>query len=150
MSARRSKKSTAPKVIQLLEDIDVKELRKMHDLTDKELDTFLTNTKVCTKSDQTMMDLVNDIVKKRKISDPDSIYELKVQILFDNMAQKMCACISAEGKTDYKRVPFCRESIFQNRGLDFSTFSCKDGDAVLNPNKKTKKILRKYNVNAKK
>ena len=58
------------------------------------------------------------------------------------LATKLCRCIKKVKKKEQESIGICRQSIFINRGFDFSKFSCKKGYKLLS-NKTSKNRLYK-------
>ena len=136
---------------ELLLNIEVHNMKEVHDLAVADLDLLLNSIKVQTGSKQVLMDFVTLIAQREEISHPDEIYNLKVKVLLDNLAKKMCRCVGVlKGKQGYSKEAVCRKTIFQNRGIDFYTFECGDTEKNptrkprLNPKKGTKMILHRY------
>jgi len=133
---------------ELILNINVASMREVHDLSVDDLDFLLNSIKVKTGSKEVLMDYVNQISKVLSLNTPCDIYNLKVKVLLDNLAKKMCRCVGElKGKQGYSKEALCRKTVFQNRGIDFYTFECDNPNVGprLNPKKNTKMIIHKYN-----
>lgn len=128
----------------LLSEIQVRDLREVHDLSDDDLDILLNSIKIESTSTKTLMDLVNTIVRRDNITSPEDVYNTKVKVLLDNLAKKMCRCSPAISyEPEGRKIATCRKTIFQKRDIDFFTYECEPAP-ILKPKKGSKKILRKY------
>jgi len=107
-------------MLKIQQSVNMKELTT---LTDKEIDY---------------------LVKRLKIKDqPDNI-DQKTKAVLDTLAQKLCNCIEKDIRTkeNLSKVAVCVQSIFKNRGLKVSKFSCKKRP-VLMPKKGEKIVLKR-------
>lgn len=129
---------------ELIANLDIDDLRAVHDLTNTEVDFLLNTIQVKTGEPETLMDLFHQIAYKKKLTNEREYYNLKIKVIIDNLAKKMCRCIPhIDYPEEGRQVAVCRKTIFQNRGIDFGTFQCDKG-ALLKPVKGSKKILRRY------
>ena len=111
------------------------------DITNDELDALLNEIKIESSKKDNLMSIVNHIITSENIEDANQIINIKIKVLLDNLAKKLCRCTGkisdkqTEG-TSAKKISseaVCRSSIFQKRGIDYITHDC--GDAALNPEK---------------
>jgi len=110
------------------------------DITNDELDALLNEIKIESSKKDNLMSIVNSIITSENIHDANEIINIKIKVLLDNLAKKLCRCTGKisdrpEG-TSAKKISseaVCRSSIFQKRGIDYVTHDC--GDAALNPEK---------------
>ena len=139
---------------EMLANIEVRNLQEVHDLVEEDINLLLNSIKAKSGSKDNLMDYVQRMAAKQGLSSPADIYNLKVKVLLDNLAKKMCRCVGqlkkaplAKGNQQiYSKEAVCRRTIFQNRGIDFYTFECEQPNVGprLNPKKGSKSILHKY------
>lgn len=133
------------KIDDILATLEVRDLHEVHDLSDEELDILLTSIKIESKSKDTLMDLVYKNAEKNGVRPKTmEFYNIKVRVLLDNLAKKICRCIpDIQYNGEGRKTGVCRSTIFQKRGIDFNTFQCIP-EPVLLPKKGSKNILHKY------
>ncbi len=101
------------------------------DITDTELDQLLR--KIQYNPQETLIDVAEKLISKQKKT---SEADIKIQVLLDNLARKMCNCTTQYLEKDEKESATtninaaCRRRIFLNRNIDFITYDC--GDAPKN------------------
>lgn len=130
---------------------NIDDLHQVHDLSDNELELLLKNIKIETGKKTTLMDIVNDIASQNRLTTKE-LYNIKIKVLLDNLAKKMCRCVESVPGARSK-VGLCRRSIFHNRGIDFYTYECLPDEK--NPNRApllkrregTDKIIQRYSKN---
>jgi hypothetical protein len=112
------------------------------DITNDELDALLNEIKIESSKKDNLMSIVNSIITSENIEDANEIINIKIKVLLDNLAKKLCRCTGKisdsqkESTAEKKKLSseaVCRSSIFQKRGIDYITHDC--GDATLNPEK---------------
>ena len=116
------------------------------DITNDELDALLNEIKIESSKKDNLMSIVNSIITSENIEDANQIINIKIKVLLDNLAKKLCRCTGKVGDkqtegTSAKKISseaVCRSSIFQKRGIDYITHDC--GDAALNPEKNNYKM----------
>jgi len=109
------------------------------DITNEELDTLLNEIKIESDKEDNLITIANQIIREKNITEPNELLNIKIKVLLDNLAKKLCRCteqINAKQKesASAKRVSaeaICRSSIFEKRGIDYITHDC--GDAELSP-----------------
>ncbi len=124
------------------------------DLSDDDIDFLLNNIRIESKKKETLM----SIVKYHNITDPTELKNLKIKVLLDNLAKKMCRCVRNVQERGLKTRcinvedtkciessanAICRPPIFHNRNIDFYTYSCDKDGPILYPKVDTKQILHK-------
>lgn len=87
------------------------------------------------------------ILKFYNIPIKKNISMKQIKTLSENiLARKMCKCIKKVKRKPLKEsnsIAICKKSIFQNKNIDFFTFSCKKKNRLI-PKKNTTIKLRKY------
>ena len=107
------------------------------DITNDELDALLNEIKIESSKKDNLMSIVNSIITSENIQDANQIINIKIKVLLDNLAKKLCRCTGkisdkqTEGASAKKisSEAVCRSSIFQKRGIDYITHDC--GDAAI-------------------
>ena len=106
------------------------------DISNEELDILLNNIKIESDKKDALIVIANQIIQDNNIIDPMQLINIKIKVLLDNLAKKLCRCtgkIDATEKegTEGKKVSseaVCRSSIFHRRGIDYITHDCGDAD----------------------
>ena len=144
---------SSPEISRQLEDYlnGIADLHEVHDLSDGDLDLLLNNIKIESGSKTSLMDYVAMIAGKESGITPQVLYNIKVKVLLDNLAKKMCRCTESDTMEGARsKVGVCRSTIFQKRGLDFFTYECLPDEKNpvraprLNKQKGSNKILQTY------
>ena len=119
----KTKFEISPQLNLLIRQMGINNMRDVIEpgITNDELDMLLNKIKLDPSKDRYLMEIVNVIVDREKITDKDELINLKIKVLLDNLSKKMCKCVY---KT--KNVGLCRSSIFKKRNLDFITYECGD------------------------
>jgi len=102
------------------------------DITDAEIDELLEKIEIESGRKRYLMEIVRTIVKIRNETDPIKIMNIKIQVLLDNLAKKLCRCTEKDRYSpDYdstqelrSKEGLCRSSIFQGRNIDYITHDC--------------------------
>jgi hypothetical protein len=151
----------SPQLNMLINQLKITNMRDLiePEITNDELDELL-NTISAGKT--TLMDIVKNTANDKKIKKKKELTDLKIKVLLDNLANKMCNCRKVEQKDPLNMEPICRSNIFQKRSIDFITYDC--GAAPKNESKynyglgpllrpairsKTKIVLRRYRKSTK-
>lgn len=135
---------------ELIAQMNIGDLHEVSDLPEKDIDFLLSQIKVETKSKQVLMDYVREIAQRENITGAKELYNLKIKVLLDNLAKKMCRCVNNAKGNYISKTAVCRKSVFQKRGVDFYTYHCEPNEKNprrsprLNPKKGTNMILHKY------
>jgi len=74
---------------------------------------------------------VEELGKKLNLEFKSKSYRYRVSQIAKTLAQRLCDCIkkvkSKSNLPEGRAIAICRKSVVQNRGVDFATFSCKNG-----------------------
>jgi len=149
----------SPQLNILINQLKIKNMRDLIDpeITNDKLDQLLNTIMVESAGKSTLMDIVKNAANDQKIKKKKELTDLKIKVLLDNLANKMCNCRNVEQKDPLNMEPICRSNIFQKRGIDFITYDC--GAAPKNKSKynyglgpilrpairsKSKVVLRRY------
>lgn len=121
----------SPQLKKLAKQLHVKNARDLvePDITDEEVDQLLH--KIQYNPQETLMDVAQAMIAKQKKINEADILHIKIQVLLDNLARKMCNCTSylenAEKESATTNInAACRRRIFLNRNIDFITYDCGD------------------------
>ena len=106
------------------------------EISNEELDMLLNNIKIQSDKKETLIVIADQIIRENNIVEPHELINIKIKVLLDNLAKKLCRCtqkIDEEGKegASAKKVSseaICRTSIFHKRGIDYITHDCGDAD----------------------
>jgi hypothetical protein len=106
------------------------------EISNDELDMLLNNIKIESDKKETLIVIADQIIREKNIVDPQELINIKIKVLLDNLAKKLCRCtqkIDEEEKegASAKKVSseaICRNSIFHKRGIDYITHDCGDAD----------------------
>jgi hypothetical protein len=154
----------SPQLNILINQLKITNMRDLiePEITNEQLDQLLNTIIVESRSKTTLMDMVNVVSKDKKIKKQKELTDLKIKVLLDNLANKMCNCRNVEQKDPVNMEPICRSNIFQKRDIDFITYDC--GAAPKNKSKynyglgpmlrpairsKSKVVLRRYRKSTK-
>ena len=152
----------SPQLNMLINQLKITNMRDLIDpeITNDELDKLLHMIMIESRGKQSLMDIVQLVAEDKKIKKQKELTNLKVTVLLDNLANKICKCRNVENveNDDKKNMePICRSNIFQKRDIDFITYDC--GAAPKNKSKynygvgpllrpairsKSKVVLRRY------
>ena len=102
------------------------------EISNEEIDDLLNNIEIESGRKKYLMEIVRSILHKDKITDPGQILNVKIQVLLDNLAKKLCRCTekdrytvgSEAGAVSRNKEGLCRSSIFQGRNIDYITHDC--------------------------
>lgn len=98
---------------QMVDDLEVDDVRELIDLTDEELDYLVRITQLHQKSE----------------SLTDRVQKTKVLTVLDALAGKLCRCIKSVAKShpdgESAGIPICISKIFKKKGLKISGVQCK-------------------------
>jgi len=116
----------------LAKQLHVKNARDLvePDITDDEVDQLLR--KIQYNPQETLMDVAQAMIAKQKKTSEADILHIKIQVLLDNLARKMCNCTiylenaENESAANTNINAACRRRIFLNRNIDFITYDCGD------------------------
>lgn len=111
------------------------------EISNEELDMLLNTIKIESDKKDTLIVIADHIIQENNIKDPREMINIKIKVLLDNLAKKLCRCtgkIDSSEKTEGEAKPvsseaLCRYNIFHKRGIDYITHDC--GDADLNVHK---------------
>ena len=154
----------SPQLNMLIQQLGITKMRDLIDpkISNDELDQLLDTIMFESRSKITLMDIVKYVSKDKKIKKQNELTNLKIKVLLDNLANKMCNCRNVEQEGSVNMEPICRSNIFQKRDIDFITYDC--GAAPKNKSKynyglgpilrpemrsKTKVVLRRYRKSTK-
>jgi hypothetical protein len=154
----------SPQLNMLIDQLGITKTRDLIDpeISNGELDKLLNTIMFESRGKTTLMDMVKVVSKDKKIKKQKELTDLKIKVLLDNLANKMCNCRNVEQKDPLNMEPICRSNIFQKRGIDFITYDC--GAAPKNKSKynyglgpvlrpairsKSKVVLRRYRKSTK-
>jgi hypothetical protein len=154
----------SPQLNMLIQQLGITKMRDLIDpkISNDELDQLLNTIMFESRSKITLMDIVKYVSKDKKIKKQNELTNLKIKVLLDNLANKMCNCRNVEQEGSVNMEPICRSNIFQKRDIDFITYDC--GAAPKNKSKynyglgpilrpairsKSKVVLRRYHKSAK-
>lgn len=121
------------------------------EISNEELDILLNNIKIESDKKDTLIVIANQIIRDNNIKDPTQLINIKIKVLLDNLAKKLCRCTgkidtTEKQGTEGKKVSseaVCRSSIFHRRGIDYITHDCGDADLdILRYNYKMGPLLR--------
>ena len=148
----------------LIQQLKITNMRDLIDpeITNDKLDQLLNMIIFESTGKTTLMDIVKNVANDKKIKKKKELLDLKIKVLLDNLANKMCNCRNVEQKDPLNMEPICRSNIFQKRDIDFITYDC--GAAPKNKSKynyglgpilrpairsKSKVVLRHYRKSTK-
>jgi hypothetical protein len=149
----------SPQLSLLIQQLKITNMRDLIDpeITNDKLDQLLNMIIFESTGKTTLMDIVKNVANDKKIKKKKELLDLKIKVLLDNLANKMCNCRNVEQKDPLNMEPICRSNIFQKRDIDFITYDC--GAAPKNKSKynyglgpilrpairsKSKVVLRRY------
>lgn len=121
------------------------------EISNEELDILLNNIKIESNKKDTLMVIVDHIIHEKDITDANELLNIKIKVLLDNLAKKLCRCTekideSEKERPSQKKISseaVCRSNIFHRRGIDYITHDCGSGDLnVLRYNYKMGPLLR--------
>ena len=147
----------------LIQQLKITNMRDLIDpeITNDKLDELLNMIMFESRGKTTLMDMVKNVTNDKKMKKKE-LTDLKIKVLLDNLANKMCNCRNVEQKDPLNMEPICRSNIFQKRGIDFITYDC--GASPKNKSKynyglgpilrpairsKSKVVLRRYRKSTK-
>ena len=116
----------------LAKQLNVKDYRDLiePEITGDDVDQLLRIIQYSPK--ETLMDIAQTMIDKNKNKNPYVIQNIKIQVLLDNLAKKICNCTgylenAAENNSSTTNInAACRRRIFLNRNIDFITYDCGD------------------------
>jgi hypothetical protein len=111
--------------------IEIRDLKEVHDLSDDDIDMLLNTIKTSENPSKTLTDYVNDI------TNPTEIYKIKVKVLLDNLAKKMCR----SSQNDEYKTELCDRPIIKD--VDIALYYDVPL-TIVKPKSVSKKILRRY------
>jgi hypothetical protein len=124
----------SPQLDTLIHQMGVENMRDTVDpeISNEEIDDLLNNIEIESGRKKYLMEIVRSILHKDKITDPAQILNVKIQVLLDNLAKKLCRCSekdrytvgSEAGTVSRNKEGLCRSSIFQGRNIDYITHDC--------------------------
>jgi len=124
----------SPQLDTLIHQMGVENMRDTVDqeISNEEIDDLLNNIEIESGRKKYLMEIVRSILHKDKITDPGQILNVKIQVLLDNLAKKLCRCTekdrytvgSEAGAVSRNKEGLCRSSIFQGRNIDYITHDC--------------------------
>jgi len=106
------------------------------EISNEELDILLNNIKIESDKKDALIVIANQIIQDNHIINPTQLINIKIKVLLDNLAKKLCRCTGkidatekegAEGKKISSEA-ICRYNIFHRRGIDYITHDCGDAD----------------------
>ena len=106
------------------------------EISNEELDILLNNIKIESDKKDTLIVIANHIIRENNIIEPNELLNIKIKVLLDNLAKKLCRCTQKIGEeqkegASAKKVSseaVCRSSIFHRRGIDYITHDCGNAD----------------------
>ena len=124
----------SPQLDTLIHQMGVENMRDTVDpeISNEEIDDLLNNIEIESGRKKYLMEIVRSILHKDNITDPSQILNIKIQVLLDNLAKKLCRCTekdrytegSEAGQRSRNKEGLCRSSIFQGRNIDYITHDC--------------------------
>jgi hypothetical protein len=116
----------SPQLNILINQLKITNMRDLIDpeITNDKLDQLLNTIMIESAGKTTLMDIVKNAAKDQKIKKKKELTDLKIKVLLDNLANKMCNCRNVEQKDPLNMEPICRSNIFQKRDIDFITYDC--------------------------
>ena len=118
----------------LIHQMGIENMRDTIDpeITDAEIDELLGKIEIESGRKKYLMEIVRSIVHENKISDPRQIMNIKIQVLLDNLAKKLCRCTEKDRYTEgynpgdkiRSKEGLCRASVFHGRDIDYITHDC--------------------------
>jgi hypothetical protein len=134
------------------------DLNTVTDLSNDDIDFLLNTIRIESSYKAVLMDIVKHHTKTSPNMDTRELYDLKVKVLLDNLAKKMCRCVNNIASKQSKQCidtanpekcmlssahGICRKSIFHNKNIDFYTYSCDQNGPLLNIQKDGTQIIHK-------
>jgi hypothetical protein len=125
-----SKFNSSPQLNMLIKQLHITQLRDLiePDITNDEVNQLMSVIRL--NETETLMDVANTIIENNQMTNPDDILNVKISVLLDNLARKLCNCTGyLEQEQNEKKLSVninaaCRRRIFLNRNIDFITYDC--------------------------
>lgn len=124
----------SPQLVVLATQLGIDNMRETidPDITDDEINELLEKIEIESGRKKYLMEIVRSIVQTRNETDPIQIMNIKIQVLLDNLAKKLCRCTEKDrftvGYNSSDKIRnnegLCRASIFQGRNIDYITHDC--------------------------
>jgi len=127
---KNSKLNVSPQLNMLIKQLNITQLRDLivPDITNEEVDQLMSVIQF--NETETLMDVANTIIENNQMTNPEDVLNIKISVLLDNLARKLCNCtgyLEQEQNKNKSRVNInaaCRRRIFLNRNIDFITYDC--------------------------
>lgn len=106
------------------------------EISNEELNMLLNNIKIESDKKETLIVIADQIIREKNIVEPQELINIKIKVLLDNLAKKLCRCTQKIGEEEKKGASakkvsseaICRSTIFHKRGIDYITHDCGDAD----------------------